>query len=175
MTEHHGAVDVARTVVPLDVGDLDDLMTLERSGFEPGEQWSRASWESELNTPSMIVLGLRRPAGSAATGLLGVIALRCSVQTVDLDRIVVACDARRRGIGRALLNAASAHPLVRDVEEMILEVRTDNRQAIALYRSAGFAEVITRTGYYGPGADAMVMRRPMRQDRQSAGQETAQA
>jgi ribosomal-protein-alanine N-acetyltransferase len=45
---------------------------------------------------------------------------------------------------------------------MLLEVRPDNEPAVALYRRLGFAAVTTRRDYYGPGAHALVMLRPLR-------------
>ena len=41
----------------------------------------------------------------------------------------------------------------------MLEVRADNAPALALYERNGFERLALRRGYYGPGADAVVMRR----------------
>jgi ribosomal protein S18 acetylase RimI-like enzyme len=40
-------------------------------------------------------------------------------------------------------------------------VRADNAAAIALYRAYGFEQLAVRGDYYGPGRDAMIMRRPV--------------
>lgn len=138
----------------------DAVMALEEAGFEAAERWSRSSWESEFGD-AFEVLGAQDAAGA----LLGVIALRYGGDTVDLDRIVVAPTARRRGVGRSLIITALVQARLRRVPEMILEVRADNEPAISLYREIGFAEVTTRSDYYGPGQDAMLMKvetRPMK-------------
>lgn len=73
-------------------------------------------------------------------------------------------DARRRGLGRALLERFVDDALRAGTEQMFLEVRVSNVPAIALYQSAGFEPVGRRTNYYPAalgkhGEDALVMRR----------------
>ena len=74
-------------------------------------------------------------------------------------------DARREGIGRALLRRFLDDARQSCAEQIFLEVRTSNVAAIRLYESEGFAPVARRAAYY-PGAsadatreDALVMRR----------------
>jgi ribosomal-protein-alanine acetyltransferase len=74
-------------------------------------------------------------------------------------------DARREGIGRALLRRFVDDATQFYAEQIFLEVRTSNVAAIRLYESEGFAPVARRADYY-PGAsadatreDALVMRR----------------
>jgi ribosomal-protein-alanine acetyltransferase len=76
-------------------------------------------------------------------------------------------DARRQGLGRALLERFMDDALRAGAEQMFLEVRVSNLPAIALYESAGFEPVARRANYYPttPGArgeDALVMRRRLR-------------
>ena len=73
-------------------------------------------------------------------------------------------DRRRRrrhqgaGIGRRLLTALISEARGRPI---LLEVRTDNEPAIALYDSMGFRSLGVRRRYYQPsGADAYTMGRP---------------
>ena len=137
------------------VGELDAIMELESAGFAESEQWSRTSWESELTSASLRVL---------VTGddqLLGAIALRFGPDVCDLDRIVVDPRHRRLGLGRELMAAGLAQAAADGVQQMILEVRSDNLVAIALYRAYGFSEIAVRKDYYGPGQDAMIMSRPV--------------
>ena len=44
---------------------------------------------------------------------------------------------------------------------MMLEVRTDNLEAISLYRSLGYGELNIRKNYFGAGLDALVMRKEL--------------
>ncbi|WP_172836181.1 GNAT family N-acetyltransferase [Microlunatus soli] len=152
MTLSEGGYAVAQ--LPSDSSAVvDAVMALEETGFEVGEQWSRNSWESEFDDPCE-VLGAKDASGA----LIGVIALRYGGDTVDLDRIVVAPSARRRGVGRSLIMTALVQARLRRVTEMILEVRTDNEPAVTLYRELGFTAVTVRSDYYGPGRDAQVMK-----------------
>lgn len=52
---------------------------------------------------------------------------------------------RRRGIAKALTNAAIEHARKRSMDEVWLHVRTENEIALHLYRSLGFTEQAQRT------------------------------
>ncbi len=76
-------------------------------------------------------------------------------------------DARRQGLGRALLDRFMDDALRAGAEQLFLEVRISNLPAIALYESAGFEAVARRASYYpatprAQGEDALVMRRRLR-------------
>ena len=76
-------------------------------------------------------------------------------------------DARRQGLGRALLERFMDDALHAGAEQIFLEVRISNLAAIALYESAGFEPVARRANYYPAtqgtyGEDALVMRRRLR-------------
>ncbi|HYQ99917.1 MAG TPA: ribosomal protein S18-alanine N-acetyltransferase [Casimicrobiaceae bacterium] len=74
-------------------------------------------------------------------------------------------DARREGLGRALLRRFVDDARRLGAEQVFLEVRVSNLPAIALYESEGFAAVGRREAYYPPlgergfREDALVMRR----------------
>jgi ribosomal-protein-alanine N-acetyltransferase len=76
-------------------------------------------------------------------------------------------DARREGLGRALLRRLVEDARRSSSDQIFLEVRTSNVAAIGLYESEGFAPVARRADYY-PGVatdaareDAIVMRRAL--------------
>jgi ribosomal-protein-alanine N-acetyltransferase len=79
----------------------------------------------------------------------------------ELLTAAVVPEARRRGVGAALVSAACAAALVRGAASMHLEVARTNAAARALYAKLGFEEAGHRRGYYagenGP-VDAVVMR-----------------
>lgn len=56
-------------------------------------------------------------------------------------------DHRRRGIGRALTEAAMQHAIQRHASATWLHVRADNPGAIALYAGLGFRELARRTAW----------------------------
>lgn len=133
--------------------DLDAIMELEDAGFPAAERWSRDSWQQQLSYPWLTVLAARDHR------LCGVIALRFGPDLCDLDRVIVDPGSRRLGIARRLVAAGLQLAASKGVPEMILEVRSDNAPAIALYRSYGFEVINLRSNYYGPGADALIMKR----------------
>jgi ribosomal protein S18 acetylase RimI-like enzyme len=57
----------------------------------------------------------------------------------ELDRVAVAPDARRGGIGREVVEAVVADAAAHGIEVLVLEVRGDNHGAIALYERCAFS------------------------------------
>lgn len=155
---------ITRQVTRAQVDDLDPIMALEQAGFAPTERWSRTSWQAQLTEPALRVLVSRSDRtdggidGGVDGGLDGVIALRLAGDTADLDRIVVAPGVRRSGVGRRLITAGLAEARDAGADQLLLEVRSDNRPALQLYRSVGFDALTVRRDYYGPGQDAVIMR-----------------
>jgi len=96
--------------------------------------------------------------------LAGFVLCRLIAGEAEVLTLAVRPAARRRGIARALLEAAFALATP-TAESMFLEVAADNPGAVALYEGAGFETVGRRAGYYGrAGAgsvDALVMRRAL--------------
>jgi ribosomal-protein-alanine N-acetyltransferase len=143
--------------------DLAAILDLENLVFEPHQRWGRTSWTSQLAGASMATIAGRIPQGPhAAAALVGVITIRLLGDQADLDRLLVAGSARRRGLGHRLLAAGLHAAAARGATEMILEVRRDNRAAAALYDRAGFAVLGSRSDYYGRGSDATLMKRALR-------------
>lgn len=78
---------------------------------------------------------------------------------VELQRIGVAPDARRRGLARALLDAVVER--AGEEERVVVEVREDNAGALAFYAVSGFAELDRRPRYYRDGTTAVVLALPL--------------
>jgi len=68
---------------------------------------------------------------------------------------------RRRGLGRALMEAAEALSLNRGARTVQLEVGVTNVAAIALYRALGYRSDGRMPGYYSWGEDALSMTKPL--------------
>lgn len=79
----------------------------------------------------------------------------------DLQRIAILPGARRRGLGRELLDSLVATAVERGATRILLEVAASNVAAISLYESFGFATIDRRAHYYGSGVDAVVMSRSL--------------
>jgi ribosomal-protein-alanine N-acetyltransferase len=77
----------------------------------------------------------------------------------ELENIVVAETARRRGVGARLVNELIAHVQAVRGGSIFLEVRRSNQSARSLYRKAGFEETGLRKSYYAdPPEDAVLCR-----------------
>jgi ribosomal-protein-alanine N-acetyltransferase len=82
----------------------------------------------------------------------------------ELLTVAVVPDARRKGIGAALVSAAAATAMLRGAAAMHLEVAEDNAAARALYAKLGYEEAGRRRGYYaaeGAFVDAILMKRAL--------------
>ena len=62
---------------------------------------------------------------------------------VELNRLYVETALQGRGIGRALLDAALAHPRLARAPRVRVQVWDENARAVRLYESAGFRRVGT--------------------------------
>ena len=76
----------------------------------------------------------------------------------EIYRVAVRPDSRQRGVGYRLLDYAVKTSRGAGLEDLFLEVRSQNIPAIALYKAYGFATVGHRAKYYkDPEDDAIIM------------------
>ncbi len=123
------------------------LAALHAAAFPPGERWDQRAMADLLAMPGSF--GFLHEAG-------GFILARSAGGEAEILTLAVEPAARRQGIARALVVAVLARTLGMPV---FLEVAVENAAARMLYDTAGFAECGRRAGYYGPGSDAIVLRR----------------
>ena len=94
---------------------------------------------------------------------MGFVLARTAADEAEILTLCTRPAARRRGVARQLLACLAKQLGKQGAVSLFLEVGADNAPAIALYQSAGFAEVGRRSGYYagveGGLSDAIVMRR----------------
>jgi len=126
------------------------LASLHAAAFE--RPWSAAEIAALAGAPGAFSL--------LAEGE-GFILCRVIAGEAEVLTLAVAPAARRRGVGRALVEAAAALAHAAGSRTMFLEVADGNDPALALYAAAGFETVGRRRGYYASGADALVMRRDL--------------
>ncbi|MDO8409431.1 MAG: GNAT family N-acetyltransferase [Phenylobacterium sp.] len=92
---------------------------------------------------------------------LGMVMSRILFEEAEILTLAVAPQARRRGVGLALVNAAAGLARQGGAASLVLEVGEDNPGAIALYGASGFVQVGLRRNYYDRGGrqiDALLMR-----------------
>jgi ribosomal protein S18 acetylase RimI-like enzyme len=131
--------------------DLDDLVTLEERTFD-SDRLSRAQYRRHLDSDSAQVLvasaNHRRFLGTA------VLFFRKGSGVARLYSLATQPDARGKGVGSALLDAAAQVAHRRGCRALRLEVRIDNAVAISLYERLGFRRIGRYQRYYQDGADA---------------------
>ena len=133
---------------PATAHDVAAVRALEVDLFG-ADAWSETSVREEL-------LGERRTAVVACDPeVVGYVVTASAGDVVDVQRVAVHPDHRRRGLARQLLAAALARC---DAERMLLEVAATNHAALRLYAAEGFTEIDRRRRYYRDGSDAVVMR-----------------
>ena len=134
--------------------DLDALEELERACFPL--PWTREQLRGELPDERHEFL----VAASADGRVLGYIGMMTVLDEGYISNVAVAPEARRRGIGRALVKEMLHLAEKRELSFVTLEVRAHNESAIALYAGEGFLPVGLRRDYYErPKEDAPLMTR----------------
>lgn len=138
-------------------GDLADLVAIENAAF-PGDRLSRRSIRRLLLSPSAATILAEwegRVAGYA------VVLFRRGTKASRLYSIAVAPGFTGKRVGARLLEAAEEAARARGRTLMRLEVRADNRTALALYGKAGYRLSGRKSGYYEDGEDALRMEKSL--------------
>ena len=145
---------IFRPLTPL---DADKLARIHAAAFE--RPWSAQSFTSELTkrtTRAIACLG-------SDDEITGFVLAQHTGNTAEILTIATAPDSQRRGIGSALMQEIETRLTARGVDELLLDVASDNQAALALYEKAGFVSHGRRKSYYktanGPAIDAILMRR----------------
>lgn len=142
-------------IVPMAACHTQQIAALEARCFS--DPWSLRSIRSELENP------LSRWLAAIVDGqVAGYVGSQQVLDEADIMNLAVAPEYRRRGLGRALLEA-----LIRALEDagvrvLALEVRAGNAPALALYQALGFAPVGRRPRYYRhPAEDALILKKQL--------------
>lgn len=136
------------------------IETLQNACF-PEDPWEAALIARLLALPGTFALVVdgadQEPCGFAL--------VRVAADEAEILAIGVLPAARRRGLGRILVDALAHAAGTRGADRVFLEVAEDNSAARALYLAEGFEAVGRRPAYYrrptGPNAAALILRRPL--------------
>lgn len=150
-------MDAPFRIRPAALADSAALVAIERRCFS--DPWSEAAFREALG--SEWTFGL---VAGTARGPVGYLIGREAGGSGEILNLAVAPEARRRGIGGALLEEGLAEFRQRGASEVFLEVRESNLSAQALYLARGFRPVGQRAAYYrNPREDALVLRLALHQ------------
>jgi ribosomal-protein-alanine N-acetyltransferase len=133
--------------------DLDRIMAVMEAAFDPafGEAWTRRQLSDALLMPNCHHAIQQGPDGSPGGFTLS----RHVLDEEELLLVAVHPDARRQGIGRALLQQLFAAAAGRRATRLFLEMREGN-PAENLYRTMGFMPVGRRPNYYRDGRSGRI-------------------
>ncbi|MCY1079062.1 ribosomal protein S18-alanine N-acetyltransferase [Archangium lansingense] len=139
--------------------DLPAVMDLEKASFR--NPWSFELLQRELSHDWSVIFLLEEPLAEGSRRLLGISIFWIVHDEVHVLNVATAPEHRRRGVGRALMDATLAEGRARKCCLATLEVRKSNEPAVNLYKSFGFRPVGVRPNYYvdegQPPEDAIVM------------------
>lgn len=161
--------------------DVDKVLSIEQA--VQAYPWTRGNFIDALNNgymccvaeellkkPPAIPLGCQNTTDKrlvmaghpdeAGIEICGYAVLMPVLEEAELLNIGVAAGRQRKGLGRAMLREMLDAARNKNMRRVYLEVRPSNAAAIALYRSAGFAEIGVRRGYYqnaNGSEDALLM------------------
>jgi ribosomal-protein-alanine N-acetyltransferase len=147
---------IGTVIAPVPAGAALPLSAMHLAAF-PEDPWDAAALERILALAggfAYLAWQGEVPAGFILARDLG--------GEVEILSLGVLPRRRRRGIGRALLDAVVAEAERRSAGSLVLEVATDNQAARGLYAAAGFVQVGRRPRYYRSTdgrADALILRR----------------
>jgi len=124
--------------------NVERLAALHRTSFP--DPWTDTAIAALLATPGTF----------AFASAQGFVMARAVGDEAEILTLAVTPEARRKGLGRALVEAALAHAGTLGARRIFLEVSTANEAALALYRKVDFHEAGQRKGYYD-GQDALIL------------------
>ena len=137
--------------------DIPVLASYEKELF-PYSPWSTAQFKEEFSgIPTTRFMSVAE-ADNQIVGYCGVFLPAPGVEA-DVLTIAVLPDFRRQGIAREFMRQIEEWAKDRGASALMLEVEKSNSAAIGLYKSLGYMQISVRMDYYGPGQDAIVMRK----------------
>jgi len=140
---------------PMTPDDLGEVLAIEEASFTA--PWTRNIFTQEFSTPMARSLTVR--INTMTHQILAGYAIAWIVaDEVDIQKIAVKPDFRRRGTATCLLKALLQSARKEGCLTATLEVRRSNTAAIRLYEKLGFVVKGIRQCYYvEQGEDALIM------------------
>ena len=138
-------------VRPLEDKDVTHIK--DRPGQFLGAHRSRLEIEQEVLKNLMATYYVAEEDGV----FLGYIGLWLHEESAEIVTLYVNEEARFKGVGKTLLEAALSRLREVNITTITLEVSEQNVGAIHLYERMGFKVVATRRQYYQDGSNALLM------------------
>lgn len=132
--------------------DFDTLWRIDQACFDPQLAYSRPELAFYLRRPGSFTL-----VAETETGIIGFVVAETRRKTGHIITIDVVKEARRTGVGSALLQAAEEELHRAGAAAVALETPVNNAAAIHFYKKEGYFVEKTVAGYYSGQLDALVM------------------
>ena len=140
------------------VEDLAEVVRIERAVPEAPHWGEPVYRDILLQEPGEIKLNRALFVAGDGKRIVGFAVAAVVADQAELESIAVDPERRRLGVGGALSGAVILWGRRAGAREMLLEVRSANAEARALYDRLGFRETGLRRGYYSdPPDDAVLM------------------
>ena len=136
---------------PMTENYLEQVASLEVCCFS--KPWSREALKEELGNPQAVFLVAEKNGE-----VLGYVGMHVVFGEGYMDNLAVFPHARRKGVGKKLVETLIDWLKQHDGLFLTLEVRLSNQVAISLYQPLGFEEAGRRPRFYQePVEDALLM------------------
>jgi ribosomal-protein-alanine N-acetyltransferase len=148
--------------------DFETLWRIDQACFDPQLAYSRTELAFYMRRPGAFTLVAEAEGGdvpgngSTQRRILGFIVAEARGRSGHIITIDVVAEARRGGIGSALLLAAEKRLEQAGAVVVELETPVNNAAAIRFYKEMGYFVETTVTGYYSNQMDALVMRKELK-------------
>ncbi len=136
--------------ISLGKDDIELILAVQKDSFNDG--WNRNMLQSAFNEGRFYAYGIYLDEK-----VKGIISYSLSLDSADIEGVVVISSERKKGYGKSLLAFALNDIKQKGVDRVFLEVRESNFTAISLYQSLGFNKISVRKKYYSDGENAVVM------------------
>lgn len=155
--ELQGTLEIDRA----NFSDRLELFALECQCFDPEIRFSQKQISYLLRSPRVEIYVMRDVMQNGGQIIAEAIFLKRRTKRGEVARLyslAVKPEYRGRGYSKQLLGKSLAALRQQNILMIYLEVETENRTAIGLYQSLGFAPVKLLKDYYQPTRDGLKMK-----------------
>ncbi|MEL0621130.1 ribosomal protein S18-alanine N-acetyltransferase [Psychrobacter proteolyticus] len=131
---------------------------------QPNDAWNQKTLTELLEQDSISLLIAYDQAKEESVShreIVGYCLYQTTFEQAEVLRVGTDPEHQRQGIASQVLNKLHELLQLNQVESLLLEVRADNKAAIALYEQQAFSVIHRRKGYYKmphkPAVDALIM------------------
>lgn len=128
--------------------DLDEVCEIEAESIK---SWTYNQFAEELDRAFSCFIVAEESGRIAGYAIAWIIA-----GELQINSIAVKKDARRKGLGKMMLDHLLMNDSSENISMVYIEVRKNNTGALNFYKSCGFTETGLRKKYYGDD-DAILM------------------